>query len=400
MNKSDFPIFITYPELVYLDSAATSQKPRQVIDALSNFYETSNANVHRGIYALSEKATAGYEQARETVAKFIGAESREIVFTSGTTESLNMLAYSLPVDSGTILVGEMEHHSNILPWQQLALRKGLQLKYVGMGQDFRLDLQQLRQLLQENEVKILALTHMSNTMGTINPLEQIVPMVREIRPECMIVVDAAQSVPHFPVDVKKLDVDFLVFSGHKMLGPTGIGVLYGKAKHLEGMEPFMTGGGMISKVEREHSLWAEIPHKFEAGTPPIAEAFGLKAAIDYLNMVGQQALQEHETELTAYFLDAIKSASNLTFYGPDTAAERGAVFSFNINNIHPHDLAQVLDEETIAVRAGHHCNQILMREVLEIPATVRASLYLYNEKSDIDKLIMGLEKAKNKFGVK
>ena len=399
MNKKDFTIFAKNPNLVYLDSAATAQKPATVIRSLTKFYEQSNANVHRGIYQLSEQATEMFEQARNKVATFIGAGNDEIIFTSGTTQSLNMLAdmlgSTLP-EGSQILVTEMEHHSNLLPWQQLAQKKKVQLEYANVGTDFRLDLDDLYVKLKTHPTAILALTQMSNVLGTENPIEEIVIEVRKISPETIIVVDGAQAIAHAHINVHHLDVDFYAFSAHKLYGPLGTGILYGKRQLLQKLEPSSYGGGMIARVERQSSTWTDSPARFEAGTPNIVGAIGLGAAIDYIGSLGIEQIVDSEAELTQYFLDLVHSTPGLTLYGPDELAERGPVFSFNLKGIHAHDLAQVLGEQHVAVRAGHHCNQILMNR-LGVPATLRASLGLYNDKADIDKLFDALNHAKNIF---
>lgn len=402
MNKNDFPIFTTYPELVYLDSAATSQKPQMVIDALTDFYTKTNSNVHRGLYKLSEAATQTYEAARQTTADFVGAKAEEIIFTSGTTQGINMVALGFGpqvIKADEIILSTlMEHHSNILPWQLLAKNSGAKIDYVSLTPDFRLDLADLEKKLTGGKVRFFALTHMSNVLGTINPVKEIISLVRRLSPETIIAVDAAQSVPHFKVDVKDLDVDFLTFSGHKMFGPTGIGVLYGKQENLEFFEPYFRGGGMIKKVERESATWEDLPAKFEAGTPDIAGAIGLAAAIKYIQSLGWEKIISHETELLNYALEKLREVPGLSLFGPATSEGRGGVISINLENIHAHDLAQILDESNVAVRAGHHCNQLLMREVLDIPATARISLHIYNTNEDIDRLTAALKSAKDKIG--
>lgn len=403
MNKKDFPLFDNHSDLVYLDSAATSQKPNTVIARIKDFYENTNANVHRGIYKLSESATEEYEEARSIVASFINAESDEVVFTSGTTQSINTLSYGLQEFSilngnqDTILLTEMEHHSNIVPWQQLAKRTGAHIEYVRLTDDFRIDQKDLHKKFKQFNVKIIAITHMSNTLGTINPIKQITQFIRKNSAQTMIVVDGAQYIPHNLVDVKDLDVDFYTFSGHKMFGPTGIGVLYGKNYLLQRFEPVYTGGGMIQKVNRESSTWAEGPEKHEAGTPNIAGAIGLAEAIKYINKIGYDAIKEHEGELLEYFLEKLQQHPELMLYGSMNTKDRGTVFSLKLEDVHAHDFAQLLDEENIAVRAGHHCNQILMQDVLNVAATVRASFCLYNDKTDIDKFFSAVTKVKDKL---
>lgn len=403
MKKADFPIFKNNSDLVYLDSAATSQKPASVIEAVKSYYENDNANVHRGIYELSERATEKYEAARSKVAGFIGAEADELVFTAGVTSALNQVAqgfaptYLTRDGSETILLTEMEHHSNLVPWQRIAKQFNCRLEYVPVTKSYRLNYKEMHKILKQQNVKIVALTHMSNTLGTINSLEEIVPVIRKLSAQAIIVVDGAQAAPHLPVNVKELDVDFYAIAGHKMLGPTGIGALYAKKYLLEKMEPLLTGGGMISKVERETTQWAEAPHKFEAGTPNIAGAIVLAAAATYLQDLGYEKIQQHEAEIITYALEKFKQTEKVTLFGPDDTKNRGAVFSFEIEGIHAHDVAQILDEEGVAVRAGHHCNQILMRDVLNTPSTARASFYIYNEKEDVDKLFAAIEVVKQKF---
>ena len=392
MHKQDFPIFKTHPKLVYLDNAATSQKPLSVINAERDFYKTVNANVHRGIHALSEAATELYENSRQRVARFLNCDTEEIIFTSGTTLSLNMLALSLPElfikpqSQDTILLTEMEHHSNLIPWQQAAKRFRVNLEFLKVTPEYRLDLMQLQSLLETRRIKILALTYTSNVLGTINPLIKIVKLVRSLSPETIVIVDGAQAVPHFPCDVKNLDIDFLAFSGHKILAPTGIGVLYGKKNLLNKMTPPLTGGGMINKVEKKQATWDELPSKFEAGTPNISGAIALATALDYLEKIGWKKIQEYEQELTAYALQQLKTVSGLKILGLAELQDRGSVISFSLKGIHPHDVAEYLDKDNIAVRAGHHCNQVLHQDVLHLPASVRASLYFYNDYQDIDQL--------------
>ncbi|MFQ5493003.1 MAG: aminotransferase class V-fold PLP-dependent enzyme [Candidatus Dojkabacteria bacterium] len=403
MNKKDFPLLQNRPELVYLDNAATTQKPQQVINAIVHYYENSNANVHRGIYKLSEEATSLYEESRELVALFLGAKPEQIIFTPGATAGLNYVAlgYASGIISGgsddVLLTTEMEHHSNLVPWQQLANELKVKLDFVKVDDEYRLDLDDLEQKLQGNNVKILALTHMSNTLGTINPIEEIVSMVREASPMTKIVVDGAQYAPHFPLNLTELDVDFYSIAGHKLYGPTGIGVLYGKSSLLKAMDPVFTGGGMIRKVERNQTQWADIPGKFEPGTPNIAGAIGLGEAVRYLKTIGMDKIAAHTQELAAYTLAKLSPIENISIYGPGEADDRGGVFSFAVESIHAHDMAQLLDGENVAVRAGHHCNQVLMREVLGTSSTTRSSVGLYNDYSDIDKLAEAIEVAVRKF---
>ncbi len=400
--RRDFPILnqrMHGKPLVYLDSAATSQKPRQVIDAVTRHYEQNNANVHRAIYELGERATAAYESARQKAAEFIGAEDwRSIVFTRGTTEGINLVAYAWgrynlgPGDE--VLITEMEHHSNIIPWQLLARDTGATLRYIPIRQDHTLDLEDLEQYLT-GRTKLVAVVHQSNVLGTVNPVEQIVAQAREVG--ALVLLDGAQSVPHFPVDVRQLDCDFLAFSGHKMLGPTGVGVLYAKTELLESMEPFLGGGEMIGMVNLQGATWNEIPWKFEAGTPNIAQAVGLGAAIDYLNHLGRDNIAHYGEQLTRYARQILSRIPGLTIYGH--APTSSSAIPFNLAGVHPHDLAQLLDQEGIAVRAGHHCAQPLMR-CLGVPATTRASFYIYNTPAEIDRLAEGIEQASAFMGGK
>lgn len=400
--RRDFPILhqeVHGKPLAFLDSAASSQKPRQVIDALEDYYRRYNANVHRGVYKLSEEATFAYERARGKVARFIGAAShREIVFTRNTTEAINLVAQSWgganlrPGDR--ILLTMMEHHSNIVPWQMIAQRTGAKLDYIGLDGEGRLALEELDTKLTE-ATKIVAITHQSNVLGTINPLEMIVARAHAVG--ALVLVDAAQSVPHMPVDVQALDVDFLAFSGHKTCGPTGIGVLWGRRKLLEAMPPFLGGGSMIKIVELDHSTYADVPARFEAGTPAIGEAIALGEACDYLSAIGMEAIYRHEQELTAYGLRRLSDVEGLRIIGPTTPEDRGGAISFDLAGVHPHDVAGILDGEGVAVRAGHHCTQPLHR-LLDLPATTRASFYIYNIAEEIDRLAHGLDKARKLFG--
>jgi cysteine desulfurase/selenocysteine lyase len=399
--RGDFPILsrqVHGKPLVYLDSAASSQKPKVVLETLDTYYKTYNANVHRGVYEISELATAAQEKARVKVARFINArQSKQIVFTRNTSESINLVAYSwggANIHAGDLIVlTEMEHHSNLVPWQLLARRSGARLEFIPVTDDGLLDLDKYTQLLQE-QPKLVAFTHMSNVLGTINPVKQMTAQAHAAG--AIVLVDGAQSVPHLPVDVQDLDVDFYCFSGHKMLGPTGIGVLYGKRPLLEAMPPFMGGGEMIRTVHLRESTWNDLPWKFEAGTPAIAEAIGLGAAVDYLNELGMAAVRQHEQEITAYAMEQLRSVPELTIYGPP-AELRGGVVSFTLGDIHPHDLASILDQEVgVAIRAGHHCAQPLM-ERYGLAATARASFYVYTTRADIDTLVQGLHKARQVF---
>ncbi len=383
--------------LVYLDSAATSQKPSVVIDSMSDFYARHNSNIHRGIHRLAEEATAAYEAARDRVAAFIGAASAsEIVFTRNATESINLVAQTwgrAELKAGDrIVLTEMEHHSNLVPWQMLAAERGLELDFITVQDDGTLDLQAYRGLL-ERSPRLVAFTQMSNVMGTITPVAEITALAHDAG--AAVLVDAAQSVPHMPVDVRALGVDFLAFSGHKMCGPTGIGVLYGRRALLDSMPPFLGGGDMIRRVHLRDFTPNEVPWKFEAGTPAIAEVIGLGAAVDFLQQVGMPAIHQHERHLVGYALDRLSEVPGVTVYGPE-ADRRGGVVAFSIEGVHPHDAAQVLDDDGIAVRAGHHC-AMPIHDKLGLPATTRASFYLYNQPSEVDRLIDGLYKVKRIF---
>ncbi len=399
--RADFPILernINGKKLVFLDSAASSQKPLQVIEAISNYYRTSHANVHRGIYRLSEEATDAYENARGRVARFINANSKnEIIFTRNTTESINLVAFSWAranVNAGDeILLTEMEHHANLVPWQLVAQEKDARLRFIPITDDGLLDLTEMDNLLTER-TKLVAFTQASNVLGTLTPVREIVDLAHSVG--AVTVVDGAQGVPHMPVDVQALGCDFYAFSSHKMCGPTGVGVLWGRRELLEGMPPFMAGGEMIRRVELEHSEWAEIPHKFEAGTPAIAEAIGLGAAVDYLSDLGMEAVRAHEKELTAYALERLVEVPGLTVYGPTDLEVRGGVTAFALDSAHPHDIATILDSEAVAVRAGHHCAMPLHKRLC-LPASTRASFYIYNTPEEIDRLIEALYKVKHIF---
>jgi cysteine desulfurase/selenocysteine lyase len=391
--KNDFPIF-TDSDLVYLDNAATSQKPQSVLDAVDSMYKEANANVHRALYSLGSEATERFENSRKKVANFIGADSKEIIFTSGTTESINLLARSLgntlkPGDE--ILISEMEHHSNIVPWQMAAQRTGATLKYLSITDTGELDLTNPENYFTSN-TKIVSLTHMSNVLGTINPIKYLAKLAHDVG--AILIVDGAQGASHIPVNIKELDCDFYAFSGHKMLGPTGIGVLWGKTELLEEMEPFMGGGEMINTVTMESSTWNDIPYKFEAGTPNFAQAVGLGAAIDYLENIGMNEIADHENTLTQYAMNKLNNVDGLRIHG--SAKDRGGVISFNVDGIHPHDLAQFLNEDNIAIRVGHHCAQPLLKKLGET-ATARMSFYIYNDESDVDKFCTSLEAIKEYF---
>ncbi|MDR4949175.1 cysteine desulfurase [Neobacillus cucumis] len=399
--RSQFPILhqeVNGKPLVYLDSSATSQKPLQVIETVEKYYREINSNVHRGVHTLGTRATDAYEGAREKVRKFINAKSiQEVIFTRGTTTSLNTVASSYAAanlkEGDEIVITYMEHHSNIIPWQQVAKRTGAQLKYIPLQEDGTLSLDDVRATITAN-TKIVSVMQVSNVLGVINPVKEIAQIAHENG--AIMVVDGAQSAPHMKIDVQDLDCDFLAFSGHKMCGPTGIGVLYGKKHLLEKMEPIEFGGEMIDFVHLQESTWKELPWKFEGGTPIIAGAVGLGAAIDFLNEVGLDNIAEHEHKLTAYALEKLSEVEGMSIYGPLDAAKRAGLITFNIQDVHPHDVATVLDAEGIAVRAGHHCAQPLMRW-LKASATARASFYLYNTEEDIDKLVEGLVKTKEYF---
>lgn len=405
MNIQDirklFPILdqeVNGKPLVYLDSSATSQKPVQVIETLDRYYREYNSNVHRGVHTLGTKATDAYEGAREKVRKFINGKSiQEVIFTRGTTTSLNTVAASYGAanlkEGDEIVITFMEHHSNIIPWQQVAKRTGAQLKYIPLQEDGTISLDDVRSTITPN-TKIVSVMQVSNVLGVINPVKEIAKIAHENG--AIMVVDGAQSAPHMKIDVQDLDCDFLAFSGHKMCGPTGIGVLYGKKHLLEKMEPVEFGGEMIDFVELYESTWKELPWKFEGGTPIIAGAIGLGAAIDFLNEVGLDNIVEHEHKLAAYALEKMATVEGITIYGPHDPAKRAGLVTFNLSDVHPHDVATVLDAEGIAVRAGHHCAQPLMRW-LKASATARASFYLYNTEEDIDKLVEGLVKTKEYF---
>ncbi len=399
--RQDFPILdrvINGKPFVYLDNAATAQKPRQVIEELDRFYKEYNANIHRGIYKVSEEATAAHEEARAKVASLINARSpNEIVFVRGTTEAINLVAQAWGRKNiglgDNIMLTEMEHHSNIVPWQLLAKEKGANLKYVGITNEGFLERDEFHRHLQDG-VKLFAVAHSSNVLGTINPVREL---IREAhKTGCRVLVDAAQSVPHMPVDVQDLDCDFLAFSGHKMCGPTGIGVVYAKEDLFDEMDPFHGGGEMISEVHSYESSWKPPPYKFEAGTTNIEGAIGLGAAVDYLCGIGLRKIRLHEREITAYAMDKLSRVKGLTIYGPSDPHARGGVVSFNLGDVHPHDMATLLDEDGIAVRSGQHCAQPL-HERLGISATTRASFYLYNTEDEVDRLASSLERIRGVF---
>ncbi|MEM7414141.1 MAG: cysteine desulfurase [Gemmatimonadota bacterium] len=386
-------------ELVYLDSAATSQKPREVLDVIDEYYEQHNANVHRGIHELSRRATDAYEGARSKVARWINAhEDAEVIWTSGTTEAINLVAMAWGLDNvhegDEILISVLEHHSNIIPWQLLAARRKAKLRYIELDEEGRLALDDLDELLNDR-TKIVAISHVSNSLGTINPVKRIAEAAHAAG--AIVVVDGAQGAVHTSVDVQDLGVDFYAFSGHKMCGPTGIGVLWGKRELLEEMAPFQGGGEMIDIVGRDESSWAALPHKFEAGTPNIAGAVGMGAAVDFLSDVGIDAIIEHERDLMEYAFERLRSIPGMRIFGPTSLDERSAVISFNLGDAHPHDVSTILDTDGIAIRAGHHCAQLVMKH-FGVAATTRASFYLYNTKDDVDRLVEGLERVQEIFG--
>ncbi len=412
--RKDFPILgrtvRNGHRLVYLDSGATSQRPRQTLDAERDYYERHNAAVHRGAHLLAEEATDLYEAARERIGAFIGAPANEIVFTKNSTESINLIAYSMSnaATSGEaaarfvvgpgdeVVVTEMEHHANLLPWQMLCQRTGATLKWFGLTDDGRLDLSDVDGVIT-HRTKVVAIVHQSNILGTINPLEQITRRAQEVG--AVVVLDAAQSVPHMPVDVGTLGVDFLVFSGHKMLGPSGIGVLWGRHELLDAMPPFLTGGSMIEVVRMEGSTFAPPPQRFEAGVPMTAQAIGLGAAVDYLSALGMGAVAQHEAHLTSYALEALQQLRGCRVIGPTDTVARGGAVSFVVDGIHPHDVGQVLDDQGIAVRVGHHCAWPVVRRY-GVPATTRATFYIYNDTSDVDALVAGVRHAQTFFGIR
>ncbi len=400
--RLDFPVLqrrVHGKPLVFLDSAASSQKPKQVLDVMDAAYRTYYANVHRGAYLLSEESTAAYEQARGKVARFINAARAEIAFTRGATTALNTVAFGWGMDhlraGDRIVLTMMEHHANVVPWQLVARRTGAELVYVPMTDDYRLDLKRLSELLDER-VKVVSFTGMSNVTGTMPPVAEIAGLARQCG--SLVVVDAAQLVTHAPVDVQQLGADFVAFSGHKMLGPTGIGALWGRPEVLEEMEPFEGGGEMISDVRLDGSTWAPVPHKFEAGTPPIIEAIGLGAAVDYLDKIGMESVRRHEMELTAYALSRLAELPAVRVFGPAEVDHRGGVISFALADVHPHDVATILDQDGIAIRAGHHCAKPLTR-TLGVPATARASFQVYTTREDVDALVDGLRRVQEVFRV-
>lgn len=400
--KNDFPIFKNNSGLIYLDSGATSLKPQLVIDAVTTYYSEYSANIKRGIYTISEKATEEYEKARETVAKFIGADTNEVIFTRNTTEALNLVMYSLGTNvvskGDEVVVSIMEHHSNFVPWQQLCLNTGATFKIIGINGDGRLDVFNksvinLKQVVTKR-TKILALTHVSNVLGTVNPIKEIVAEAKKINPEIIVVVDGAQAVPHLKVDMKDLGCDFYAFSGHKMLGPTGVGVLWGEKKLLDEMEPFLFGGDMIAEVRLEGTTFAEVPEKFEAGTPAIAEVIGLSSAVSYLMSVGIQNIHEHIASLARIYKERLTKelGDKIKFYGPKIP--EAGILSFSIEGLHPHDIASVLNEDSIAVRAGHHC-AMQLHTSLGLTGTTRISLNIYNSEDEVETVVASLVRVVN-----
>jgi cysteine desulfurase/selenocysteine lyase len=399
----EFPILATRPggrALIYLDSASTSQKPRAVLDALDRHYALHNANVHRGVYALAQQADAAYEDARAQIAAFTGAHDRATIFTKNATEAINLVAYAwgrANVGAGdAVVITQMEHHANVVPWQMLCRERGAQLRYLEIDDRGEVSLEALDAELARGDVRLVALAHVSNVLGTINPVAEVA--ARAHAAGALVLVDGAQAVPHMPVDVGALGADFYAWTGHKALGPTGIGVLHGRAEVLEQMPPFLTGGDMISSVDFFESSWNELPHKFEAGTPPIAEAVGLAAAVEFLDAIGMARVRTHEQALTAYMLERLADVPGLRVVGPPEAARRGGLASFTIEGMHAHDIAELCDRAGVCVRAGHHCAQPLMRR-LGVSATARASVGVHSEPSDIDALIAALQSAREVFGL-
>lgn len=401
--RKDFPILDRKvrdgKQLVYLDNASTTQKPKQVIEAITNYYNNFNANIHRSVYSIAEEATEAYEKTRDKVAKFINVPKREeIIFVRGTTEGINLIAYAWGrkhIKEGDIVVTtEYEHHSNIVPWQLLVKEKGAKLEYIGVDDNGELILDHLDKYLATGKVKLVTFSLMSNVLGTISDYETIISKCKKAGVKTL--VDGAQAVPHMKVDLQKIGCDFFAFSGHKMLGPTGIGVLWVRKEVLETMEPFHGGGDMIREVHKYETTWNDLPYKFEAGTPNIADVIGFGAALDYLSNLGMENIRNHEIELTKYALDKMSKIKGITIYGTKDISKRGGVISFNFHDVHPHDIATIVDREGIAIRSGHHCAQVLM-ERLDVAATNRASFYIYNTKDEVDKLIQSLQKVSELF---
>jgi cysteine desulfurase/selenocysteine lyase len=403
--REDFPILKRKVNgnkpLVYLDNAATTQKPLAVINAIHDYYMNYNSNIHRAVHQLAEEATLAYESTREKIAKFINAKStEEIIFTRNATEALNLVAMSWGRTNvkkdDKVVITEIEHHSNIVPWQILTREKGAKLEYVGVQDDGYLKMGEFKKYLQTCRTRIVSISHMSNVLGTINPINEIIRMSHE--KGVPVMVDGAQSVPHMPVDVQKMDCDFMAFSAHKMLGPTGVGVLYVKRDVLEEMPPFLSGGDMIKEVHKQETRYNDLPYRFEAGTPNIADVIGFGAAIDYLDGIGMDRVREHEIDITKYAMKAISGVKGVTVYGPPNVRDRGGVVSFNIGDIHPHDLATIMNDHGVAIRSGHHCAQVLM-ERLDVSATSRASFYIYNTKEEVDIFINALQEARRLFKI-
>ncbi len=401
VSRSDFPLLARNPELHYLDSAATSQKPRQVLDAMRDYYECDNANPHRGAYALSARATDRYHHARETVARFVGVrDSACLLFTRGTTESLNLVATAWGdaniTQGDEIVITGLEHHANFVPWQQLALRTGATLRIVRITAHGAIDRDALHETLGAR-TRVVAFSHVSNALGTITPVRELAATIRSRAPRAVIVCDGAQATPHLALDLDSLDIDFYAFSGHKMVGPLGIGCLVGRRALLERMPPYQTGGDMIEVVEDLRSTWNVLPHKFEAGTPNVADAVGLAAACDYLAALGMERVRAHELTLIGQAIDLLQGIDGVCVYGPEEVNQRSGVVSFTLDGVHPHDLATILDERGVCIRAGHHCAQPLMRR-LNLPATARASVYVYSTEQDLVALVEGVERARALFG--
>jgi cysteine desulfurase/selenocysteine lyase len=401
--RADFPIFqrtFGGRPLVYLDSGASSQKPQVVIDAQAEHLRSHNANVHRGVYALAQEADAAYDQARERVAAFAGGQPRTTIFTKNATEAINLVAYSwgrANVNAGdAVLITQMEHHANLVPWQVLCRERGAELRYLEVDEHGELSLEQLDAELARGDVRLVAFAHVSNVLGTINPVAEMTARIRAAG--AVSLIDGAQAVPQLPVDVERIGADFYAWTGHKALGPTGIGVLHGREELLEQMQPFLTGGDMIASVDFQETTWNELPYKFEAGTPPIAEAVGLGAAVEYLSALGMERVREHERALTAYMLERLAEVPGLRVVGPPTAERRGGLASFTIEGIHPHDIAELVDRGGVCIRAGHHCAQPLMR-CLGVGATARASVGVYNDRADIDALLDALQAGREVFGL-
>ncbi len=393
--KEQFSIFKNHPSLVYLDNAASTQTPDIVVEKMTQYYSAYRANIHRGLYQISEQATEQYESARKIIADFIGAETNEIIFASGATFGLNMLAYSFSKNlkpGDNVVLTKMEHHANLVPWQEMAKQYGFELRFIDL-ENYQLDLEDAKRKIDQN-TKLVSFCSVSNTLGTVNQSKELIEIANSVG--AMTVVDAAQEIAHRKINVKEIDCDFLVFSGHKMYGPTGIGVVYGKKERLENLDPFLFGGDMISEVSFEKSSWAEIPNKFEAGTPNIAGAIGLATAVEFINEIGFDKIIEHEKELTEYLLAELKKLEFVEIIGTQDLEKRIGVVSFNIKDVHPHDVADILDKTGVAVRAGHHCTMPLIKELCLV-GTVRASMGIYNDKKDVDQLILGIKKVKEVF---